>query len=173
MIIHSVQNAKHRRHKPAQSPSTSTTNTTGQLCILLFSFQFPLFLWTKLGLFALFSFAFIFFSFITHICFSLLENDLYFLTCPRNKTHQRIKARELIHACSLSQNPDMVNPGLFQCHSSRQSSGLITALAVIHLIFSPRFYRGFSSPENQRNLRNQRQKIFSFSFLPSVFIHSP
>ncbi len=50
----------------------------------LFSFLFSFFLWIKLGLFLLFSFAFIFFSLITHICFSLFENDLCFLTCPRN-----------------------------------------------------------------------------------------
>ena len=68
---------------PYQSPSTSTTNSTGQLSILLFPFQFPLFLWTKLGLFALFSFAFIFFSFITHICFSLLV-FLFFLLISVN-----------------------------------------------------------------------------------------
>ena len=97
---------------PGQSPSASTTNTCGQLCILLFSFQFPLFLWTKLGLFALFSFAFIFFSLITHICASLIENDLYFLTCPGNKTPGRIKNCRPIPARSLSQNRDTVNPGL-------------------------------------------------------------
>jgi hypothetical protein len=36
-------------------------------------FHFSLFLRSKLGLLMLFSFAFIFFSLITHICFSLLE----------------------------------------------------------------------------------------------------
>ncbi len=52
---------------------------TGQrwaLFILLFFFQSSFFLWTKLGLFPLFLFAFILFSFITHISFSLLENGL-------------------------------------------------------------------------------------------------
>ena len=44
------------------------------LFILLFFFQFSLFLWTKLGLFLLFPFAFIFTSLITHICFSWIEN---------------------------------------------------------------------------------------------------
>ena len=43
---------------------------------LFFSFQFSFFLWIKLGLFLMFPFAFIFFSLITHIYFSLLENDL-------------------------------------------------------------------------------------------------
>ena len=62
----------------------STANTTGQLLILLFFFQSSFFLRIKHGLFLLFSFAFIFFSLIAHICFSLLENDLYFLICPRN-----------------------------------------------------------------------------------------
>jgi len=57
-----------------------TANTTGQLFILLFSFQFSFFLLSKLGLFLLFSFAFIFFPLITHVSFSLLENELYFLT---------------------------------------------------------------------------------------------
>ena len=45
------------------------------LFILLFVFQFSFFLWTKLGLFLLFPFAFIFTSLITHICFSVIEND--------------------------------------------------------------------------------------------------
>ena len=54
------------------------------LFILLFSFQFPFSLWIKLALFLLLLFAFIFFPLIAHICFSLLENDLYFLTCQRD-----------------------------------------------------------------------------------------
>ncbi len=45
------------------------------LFILLFVFQFSFFLWTKLGLFLLFPFPFIFTSFITHICFSVIENE--------------------------------------------------------------------------------------------------
>ena len=45
------------------------------LFILLFSFQFSFFLWTTLGLFLLFPFAFIFTSHITHICFSVIENE--------------------------------------------------------------------------------------------------
>jgi len=53
------------------------------LFILLFSFQFPFFLWIKLGLFLVFPFAFIFFPFIAHICFSFLENNLYLLTCTQ------------------------------------------------------------------------------------------
>ncbi len=44
------------------------------LFILLFSFQFSFFLWTTLGFFLLFPFAFIFTSLITHICFSVIEN---------------------------------------------------------------------------------------------------
>ena len=44
---------------------------------LLFSFQFPSFLRSKLGLFLLFPFALIFTSLITHICFSLLEDHLF------------------------------------------------------------------------------------------------
>jgi hypothetical protein len=50
-------------------------NSTGHL-FLLFFFQFSFFLWIKLGLFLFFPFAFIFSSLISHICFSLLENDL-------------------------------------------------------------------------------------------------
>ena len=45
----------------------------GRGALLLVLFHFSLFLRSKLGLFMLFSFAFIFFSLITHICFSLLE----------------------------------------------------------------------------------------------------
>ena len=45
------------------------------LFILLFFFLFSFFLWTKLGLFLLFPFAFIFTSLITHICFSVIENE--------------------------------------------------------------------------------------------------
>jgi len=47
------------------------------LFVLLFSFQFSFFLWTTLGLFLLFPSAFIFTSLITHICFSVIENE-----CP-------------------------------------------------------------------------------------------
>ena len=43
--------------------------------ILLFSFQFPLLLWAKLGLFLLFLFAFVFTSPVTHVFFSLIENE--------------------------------------------------------------------------------------------------
>ena len=43
--------------------------------LLLFVFQFSFFLWTKLGFFLLFPFAFIFTSLITHICFSVIENE--------------------------------------------------------------------------------------------------
>ena len=50
-------------------------DTTGQLFILVFFFYLSFFLWSKLGLFLFFSFAFISFSLITHICFSLLEKD--------------------------------------------------------------------------------------------------
>ena len=45
------------------------------LFILLFFFQLSFFLWTKLGLFLLFLFAFIFTSLITHICFPVIENE--------------------------------------------------------------------------------------------------
>jgi len=51
-------------------------DSTGHLFIFLFFFQPAFFLWTKLGLFLYFPSAFILFSFITHICFSLHENDL-------------------------------------------------------------------------------------------------
>ncbi|MCZ6733280.1 MAG: hypothetical protein O7B27_12165 [Gammaproteobacteria bacterium] len=46
------------------------------LVILLFFFQFSLFLLTKPSLFLVFPFAFIPFSLITHIRFSSLKNDL-------------------------------------------------------------------------------------------------
>ena len=45
------------------------------LFILLFLFQFSFFLCAELGLFLLFPFAFIFTSLVTHICFSVLENE--------------------------------------------------------------------------------------------------
>ncbi len=43
---------------------------------LLFFFRFSFFFWIKLGLFLLFPFAFVFFPLITHIYFSLFENEL-------------------------------------------------------------------------------------------------
>ena len=46
-------------------------DSTGHLFLLLF-FQFSFFLLSKLSLFLLFPFSFIFFPLITHICFSLL-----------------------------------------------------------------------------------------------------
>ena len=48
-------------------------DSTGYLFVLLFFFLFSFVLRTKLGLFLLFLFAFISFSLITHIRFSLLE----------------------------------------------------------------------------------------------------
>ena len=45
------------------------------LFLLFFSFQFPFFLWSMLRLFLLFLFAFIFTSFISHICSSAIGND--------------------------------------------------------------------------------------------------
>lgn len=62
------------------------TGTTGEgkvmrvhfgadLFLLLFPFQLSLFLGAKQGLFLLFPFAFIFTSLITHICFSVIENE--------------------------------------------------------------------------------------------------
>ncbi len=52
-----------------------TVHNGACLFILLFFFQFPFFLWTKLGLLLFFPPAFIFASLITHICFSVIEND--------------------------------------------------------------------------------------------------
>ena len=65
-------------------------DSTGQLFILFLFFQSSFFLGTKLGLFLLLSFAFIFFSTIAHICLSLLENNLFFLTCPRKTKYAKI-----------------------------------------------------------------------------------
>ena len=48
------------------------------LFILLFFFLFSFFLWSKLGLFLLFPFAFIFASLVTHICFSVIEKKISF-----------------------------------------------------------------------------------------------
>jgi len=47
-----------------------TVHNGAYLFILLFSFQLSFFLWSTLGLFLLFPFAFIFTSLIAHICFS-------------------------------------------------------------------------------------------------------
>jgi hypothetical protein len=52
-----------------------TVHDGAYLFILLFSFQFSFLLWSKLGLFLLFPFAFVFTSLITHICFSVIENE--------------------------------------------------------------------------------------------------
>jgi len=60
----------------------SSSDSTRHLFILLFFFQSSFFLWSKLGLFLLFPFAFILFSLITHICFYLLENDLRRTVAP-------------------------------------------------------------------------------------------
>jgi hypothetical protein len=45
------------------------------LLVLLFLFQFPLFLWTKQGLFLLFPLALILASLVAHICFSVIEKE--------------------------------------------------------------------------------------------------
>ncbi len=50
-----------------------TSKATGHL-FLLFFFLFSFFLLIKLGLFLLFPLALVFFSLITHICFSLFES---------------------------------------------------------------------------------------------------
>ena len=50
-------------------------DSAGHLFILLFFFQFSFFLYIKLGAFLLFPFAFISSSLVTHIRFSLPEND--------------------------------------------------------------------------------------------------
>ena len=50
--------------------------TTGELIILLVSFRLSLLLWSKPGLLPLLPSAFVFFSLIAHVCFSLLEDDL-------------------------------------------------------------------------------------------------
>ena len=52
-----------------------TAHYGAYLFILLFFFQSSFFLGTNLGLFLLFPFAFIFTSLITHICFSVIENE--------------------------------------------------------------------------------------------------
>ena len=56
-------------------PDFRSPNKTGHL-FLLFFFQFSFFLFSKLGLFLLFPFAFVLFPLITHICFSLFESEL-------------------------------------------------------------------------------------------------
>ena len=57
------------------------------LLILLFSFQFPLLLWAKLGLFLLFLLAFVFTSPVTHVFFSLIEKGVTGRPRMRNAQH--------------------------------------------------------------------------------------
>ncbi len=54
----------------------SGPDSAGHLFIFLFFFQPSFFFGSKLGFFLLFPSAFILFSFITHIYFSLHKNDL-------------------------------------------------------------------------------------------------
>ncbi len=61
------------------------TGNGASLFILLVLFQFPLFLWSKLGLFLLFPFAFIFTSLITHICFSVIEKECSTAITPSDR----------------------------------------------------------------------------------------
>ena len=52
-----------------------TVHNGAYLFILLLPFQLSFFFWSKLRLFLLFPFAFIFTSFITHASFSGIENE--------------------------------------------------------------------------------------------------
>ena len=45
------------------------------LFVPLFFFQLSFFRWTTLGFFLLFPFAFVSLSLVTHICFSVIENE--------------------------------------------------------------------------------------------------
>ena len=62
-------------------------NNKGHL-FLPFFLQFSFFLWTKLCFFLLFFFAFVSFSFITHVCFSLFESEL----CRTVETKPRVRS---------------------------------------------------------------------------------
>ncbi len=61
--------------EPRADLTPYSPDSAGHLFIPFFSFQFSFFHWIKLGLFLLFPFAFISFSLVTHIRFSLPEND--------------------------------------------------------------------------------------------------
>ena len=61
------------------------TGSGASLFILLVLFQFSFFLWSKLGLFLLFPFAFIFTSLITHICFSVIEKECSTAITPSDR----------------------------------------------------------------------------------------
>ncbi len=64
--------------RPAENPYVRTSvHNSAHLFILLVPFQLSFFFWAKLGLFLLFSFAFIFASLITHICVSVIENECF------------------------------------------------------------------------------------------------
>ncbi len=57
-----------------RSKKWQTGRATGHLFFLFF-LQFSFFLWIKLGLFPFFPLAFVLFSLITHISFSLFESE--------------------------------------------------------------------------------------------------
>ncbi len=67
----------------------NTASEARQRLFLLFFFLFSFFLWTTVGFFLMFPFAFVFFSLITHICFSLFED----LTSLRGTFIARLKLR--------------------------------------------------------------------------------
>jgi len=57
-------------------PDIRSPDAVGHLLILFIFFSLPFFLWTTLCLFLFFPFAFIFTSFVTHVCFSVFKIDL-------------------------------------------------------------------------------------------------
>ena len=61
---------------PRAGVNSKSLATTGRIPLLVL-FDLSLFLWSKPGFLLVFSLAFVSSSLITHIGFSLLENDLY------------------------------------------------------------------------------------------------
>ena len=77
-----------------------SSNNTGPL-LLLFFFQFSFFLWSKLSLFLLFPFAFVFFPLITHFCFSLFESELCRTVAAKPRVRKRLQHVPELHLRTL------------------------------------------------------------------------
>ncbi len=85
-----------------------TVHNGALLLVLLFFLQFSFLLWTKLGLFLFFPFAFIFASLITHICFSVTENDC---SCTSREFHAPHQACVSVTCPAYSRDPISTRPG--------------------------------------------------------------
>jgi len=66
------------------------------LLILLFPFQFALFLGSMQGLFLMFPFAFVFTSLVAHICPPLLDDELHRTALPNTLLRSFKLAHEIV-----------------------------------------------------------------------------